>query len=485
VSLLFTPLQVGRMRLENRLALTAMVTRLSGEDGHVNQAIIDRYVRFAKGEVGLIVLEAMAVHDAKSGPLLRLADDRFLPGLTELARQIHGTSASKVVPQIIHFLKVSRNGWRQTVEMLSEAEIRAIVRQYAAAAYRARAAGMDGVELHMAHAYTLSSFLSKRNGRTDGYGKGLEGRLRLPSEVLTAVRQAVGDDFPVGVRFLGDECIKGGYSTNEAREIALRLARLGAAYISLSAGGKFEDHVPRAGQPPYPYTGYSGDRCMPSHEFPDGINLYMADAVKAHLVAHGLQTPVLAAGKIATPELAEGILQAGRADLIGMARGLLADPDLPKKWREGQPERVVRCIYCNVCKNLDENFRQVRCFLWPKEALHAPEGAAWGLPAWLGGADLTAEVRPGGVRLAWKRAAAESGVIGYEILRSADGASWERLWAGNMVGYTDHSATAGSTWHYLVQAYDAAGNRSALSEVAVVPLPLPEFALPEEADACG
>lgn len=485
MSLLFTPLQIGSMRLENRLALTAMVTRLSGEDGHVNQAILDRYVRFAKGEVGLIVLEAMAVHDAKSGPLLRIADDRFLPGLTELARQIHATSPSKVVPQIIHFLKVSRSGWRQTVEMLTEAEIQAIVRQYAAAAYRARQAGMDGVELHMAHAYTLSSFLSKRNGRTDRYGKGLEGRLRLASEVITAVREAVGPDFPVGVRFLGDECIKGGYSTNEAKAIALRLARLGAAYISLSAGGKFEDHVPREGQPPYPYTGYSGDRCMPSHEFPDGVNLYMADSVKAYLVAHGLQTPVLAAGKIATQSMAESLLTEGRADLIGMARGLLADPDLPKKWRDGQSDRVVRCIYCNVCKNLDENFRQVRCFLWPKEALHAPDQSDWGLPTWIGGADLSAEVRPGGIRLSWKRAAADSGVVGYEIFRSEDGANWERLWAGNMVGYLDHTATAGATWHYMVQAYDGAGSRSALSEVVAIPMPLPDFALPEGEGACG
>jgi hypothetical protein len=290
----------------------------------------------------------------------------------------------------------------------------------------------------------------------------------------------VGDDFPVGVRFLGDECIKGGYSTNEAKVIALRLARLGADYISLSAGGKFEDHVPRAGQPPYPYTGYSGDRCMPSHEFPDGINLYMADAVKGYLVAHGLQTPVLAAGKIATQEMAEGILQQERADLIGMARGLLADPDLPRKWRDGQLDKVVRCIYCNVCKNLDENFRQVRCFLWPKDALHAPEGSEWGVPAWIGGAELGAEGRPGGVRLSWKRAAADSGVVGYEIFRSEDGKSWERLWAGNMVGYTDHGATAGATWHYMVQAYDGAGNRSELSDVAMVTLELPSFAVPNE-----
>jgi 2,4-dienoyl-CoA reductase-like NADH-dependent reductase (Old Yellow Enzyme family) len=478
MSLLFTPLQLGPVRLANRIALTAMVTRLSGEDGFVNQAIRDRYVRFARGEAGLIILEAMAVHRSKSGPLLRICGDEYIPGLADLARAIHETGPSMVMPQIIHFLKVARSGWRQTVELLSRDEIRQIVQEYAAAAYRARQAGMDGVELHMAHAYTLSSFLSKRNGRTDDYGRTLEGRLRLPSEVLTAVRAAVGPDFPVGVRFLGDECIKGGYSTGEAKEIALRLARLGAAYISLSAGGKFEDHVPREGQPPYPYTGYSGDRCMPSHEYPDGVNLYMPAAVKAHLLQSGLDTPVLAAGKIATRAMAEEVLATGQADLIGMARGLLADPDLPKKWRDGQGDRVVRCIYCNVCKNLDENFRQVRCFLWPKDALHAPDGAEWGVPAWPeGAAGLTAEARPGGsVRLSWNRAPA---VQGYEIFRSRDGKRWERLWAGSLAGYTDTAATAGDTWRYMVQAYTAAGERSPLSEVATVALPLPDFGVVE------
>src|SRR5207253_1957724 len=116
----------------------------------------------------------------------------------------------KVVPQIIHFLKISRSGWRQTVDTLSLEDIRGIVLAYASAAVRARECGFDGVELHMAHAYTLSSFLSRVNPRRDAYGGSLENRLRLPSEVLLAVRRAVGDDFPVGVRFVADEAIKNG-----------------------------------------------------------------------------------------------------------------------------------------------------------------------------------------------------------------------------------------------------------------------------------
>src|ERR1035441_4352251 len=98
----------------------AMVTRLSGEDGLVNKDISDRYVRYAQGGAGLIVIEAMAVHTAKSGPLLRISDDQFVPGLADLARRIHDASDSKVVPQIIHFMKVAKSGWRQTIDMLSD-----------------------------------------------------------------------------------------------------------------------------------------------------------------------------------------------------------------------------------------------------------------------------------------------------------------------------------------------------------------------------
>src|SRR5438105_9958962 len=115
------------MELPNRLVLPAMVTRLAGEDGFVNDDIRARYVRFAKGGVGLVVLEAMAVHASKSGPLLRISSDEFVPGLSDLANRVHAAGPSKVVPQIIHFLKIARSGWRQTVDMLSLAEIDAIV----------------------------------------------------------------------------------------------------------------------------------------------------------------------------------------------------------------------------------------------------------------------------------------------------------------------------------------------------------------------
>jgi 2,4-dienoyl-CoA reductase-like NADH-dependent reductase (Old Yellow Enzyme family) len=235
---LFEPLNVGGIRIANRVMVPAMVTRLSGEDGLVNRDIVDRYVRYAQGGPGLVVVEAMAVHHAKSGPLLRISDDQFVPGLADLAQRIHDTSDSKVVPQIIHFMKVAKSGWRQMVDMLSLVDIDRIVEEFGDAVARAREARFDGAELHSAHAYTLASFLSRANPRKDEYGGDtLEGRLRLIERIFDNIRRKAGADFPVGVRFLADEFIKDGYTVSDAKLIGLRLAQLGSAYLSLSVGG--------------------------------------------------------------------------------------------------------------------------------------------------------------------------------------------------------------------------------------------------------
>jgi dimethylglycine catabolism A len=460
------------MRIANRIVLPAMVTRLSGEDGFVNDAIRERYLRFAEGEPGLIVLEAMAVHSAKSGPLLRISDDAFLPGLADLAKRIHDRSPSRVVPQIIHFLKIARSGWRQKVGDLGLDEIAAIRDGYARAAERARRAGYDGVELHMAHAYTLSSFLSRRNHRADEYGRTLENRLRLPSEVILAVRAAVGRDFPVGVRFLAEECIKDGATVEETKHVALRFAQLGVDWLSLSNGGKFEDAIHKPGEPLYPYTGYSGDRCMPGRGYPDGANLPSAVELRRYVRAHGHDTPVVATGKIHTLELAERILRDDEADLVGMARPLLADPDLPRKWRDGEEDRVVGCVYANVCKNLDETFQEVRCFLWPKGAMQAPRSADRDPPRWPdGGADLRAAFRRGRVELAWREATDGEAVYGYDVLRAEGEGPYVRT-AAKGAHYHDESVTAGMTYRYRVRAYDLAGNRSPDSDEVEIRLPM-------------
>ncbi len=474
MSELFSPLAIRSMTLPNRLVLPAMVTRLSGEDGLVNEDIRARYTRFSKGGVGLVVLEAMAVHSAKSGPLLRISSDEFAPGLSDLAKRCHAAGPGMVVPQIIHFLKISRSGWRQTVDMLSLADIDAIVDAYGEAAARARRCGFDGVELHMAHAYTLSSFLSALNPRKDDYGGSLENRLRLPLRVVERVRREIGLDFPLGVRFLGDECIRNGYTTVDAALIAVRLARAGVDYISLSAGGKFEDARVIPGEPLYPYTGYSGDRCMPGNQYPDGANLYIPRAVRAALREAGLETPVIAVGKIGTKALAEDVLASGTGDLVGMARALLADPDLPNKWKDNREDRVVRCIYGNVCKSLDENFRRVDCTLWPKKLGQAPESHDEIPPKWAeNGSRIHAEYRHGAVLVRWEKATDNEAVYGYQVFRSkkAGVLVHHASVRGVSARYEDSRVLGGESYTYAVRPYDLAGNRGPMSESITVDVP--------------
>ncbi|MEK9971448.1 MAG: NADH:flavin oxidoreductase [Ferrovibrio sp.] len=475
------PLKLNGVTLPNRIAVPAMVTRLSGEDGFVNQPIIDRYVRYAEGHVGLIVVEATAVHANKSGPLLRLSGDEFIPGHRELVNQVHGTSDSKVVPQIIHFLKVARSGWRQTIDSLSEADIEAIIEQFGQAAARARQAGYDGVELHSAHAYTLSSFLSRRNPRRDGYdGRTLEGRLAMFGRVMQSVRRHVGSDWTVGVRFLAEEAIKEGYTVEEAKLIALRMAQLGVDYISLSVGGKFEDAVHREGQPLYPYTGYSGDRCMPGDWYPPLPHAHLAAAVKQYINAKGFTVPVISVGKISAPADAENLLNSGQADMIGMARQLLADPDWVKKVEEQRSDQIVRCIYCNVCKQLDENFKEVTCFLWPKGVSQAPADAVDGdAPRWPeGGAGLTATVEKGQVKLSWKKAQPGSTEIaGYNIYRAEDDSAARVTEAVKSTKHTDKVVLGGLRYTYYVRGHDAAGRATPPSDAVRIDLPVP-FAEP-------
>ncbi|HEX3558012.1 MAG TPA: hypothetical protein VHU19_02345 [Pyrinomonadaceae bacterium] len=248
---------------------------------------------------------------------------------------------------------------------------------FADAARRAREAGFDGVELHYAHAYTMASFLSRRNDRRDGYGGSRGGRVRLPLEVYAAVRARVGDDYTVGARFLGDEVIEGGSRIEDAIFYGVEFARAGLDFLSVSKGGKFEDaKQPKAGQAVYPYTGRSGYECMPTvisdARGPFGRNLPLAREIKRAVNAEGFQTPVVATGGVGTFDLAEEILQRGDADIVGAARQTLADPDWFLKARLGRGAEVRRCTYTNYCEALDQMHRQVTCKLWDRVRLDEP-----------------------------------------------------------------------------------------------------------------
>jgi 2,4-dienoyl-CoA reductase-like NADH-dependent reductase (Old Yellow Enzyme family) len=250
---------------------------------------------------------------------------------------------------------------------------------FAAAAGRAAAAGFDGVELHYAHAYTMASFLSRTNDRADGYGGSLEGRLRLPLEVIASVAQALPASVALGCRFLGDEVIADGSREAEAKAYGVAFARAGLHFLSLSKGGKFEDaKQPKVGHAAYPYTGESGHECMPTvwsdARGPFGRNLHLAHAVRSAVRAAGLETPVIAAGGITTFELAEAALTGGACDVVASARQALADPDWLEKVRLGHGEAVRRCALTNYCEGLDQQHKQVTCRLWDRLDVPGAEG---------------------------------------------------------------------------------------------------------------
>ena len=438
-SLLFRPVLVGPETLLQRTWVPAMVPWRATEDGFVTSDILDWYRRYAEGRPGAIVVEATGIRDIPSGPLLRIGDDRFIPGLQELVRTVREASdgQTKLFIQIIDFLRINRRPTAEKffgrylkltdehrayfyneldddqvrsrlaeltddalVEALSSRDYEAFTRGYrervtdthlphigelpdvlpglfAAAAVRAREAGFDGVELHFAHAYTMASFLSARNTRTDGYGGDLEGRVRLPLEVYQAVRESVGDDYVVGCRYLADEIIERGSVPDDAAWFGMAFAQAGMDFLSLSRGGKFEDaKQPKVDAAAYPYTGQSGYECMPQYisdeTGPFGRNLPATAKVRKAIRDAGLDTPVIAAGGIHGFVEAERILREGEADIIASARQSIADPDWFLKMRLGHGDDIRICIYSNYCEALDTRHKQVTCELWDREDKDAP-----------------------------------------------------------------------------------------------------------------
>lgn len=328
-SLLFSPLASGPLRLANRTWVPAMVPWRASEDGFVTDEVIAWYERLARGRPGALVVEATGIRDIPSGPLLRIGDDRFLPGLEKLVRSVARASGgeTRLLIQLIDFLTVRRRptrekfftrhlkitdahrealdarglsekevrarlfelpearlqqvlspreletlnkGYRERVTDMHLASVRDLPRQlpalFADAALRAQKAGFDGVELHYAHAYTMASFLSALNTRDDGYGGSRRNRVRLPLEVFARVRETLGGDTVAGCRYLSEECIAGGNTLEDSAFFGVEFARAGMDFLSLSRGGKFEDaRQPAIGAAVYPYTGPSGYECMPSY----------------------------------------------------------------------------------------------------------------------------------------------------------------------------------------------------------------------------
>ena len=344
---LFSPIKIGTMEVKNRIVLPPMTVGYGAPDGTVTERHRDYYEARAKGGVGLIFTEAAAVHAERKYGLfpLGLYDDAQIESWSELAEAVHRHGA-KLAPQLMDpgpegimlltgkqpegpSAVAGRGVFRTVPRELSVGEIEAVIDDFAEAARRARDAGMDGIQIHAAHGYAMvGSFMSPFfNKRTDDYGGSLEGRLKFLLDIIQAVRDRVGRDFPIAVRISGDERRAGGRTLQETQFIARILVEAGVDALEVSGGT-------------IPFVFWA---VVAPGGTPLALNAPFAEAIK-----QVVDVPVICVGRINTPQIAEFVLETGRADMVSMGRALNADPELPNKAAAGRFEDIVPCVGCNV-----------------------------------------------------------------------------------------------------------------------------------------
>jgi 2,4-dienoyl-CoA reductase-like NADH-dependent reductase (Old Yellow Enzyme family) len=357
---LFSPLQVGNLTLKNRITLAPMFLCYGNPDGTVSEKMIEFYARRAKAGVSLLVVEASAV-DAKgagSSRMIRVDDDRFIPGLSRLAGAIKDAGGYAVL-QIYH-------GGRYALQPVAPSpvetyltpetkiipkemtgdEIKDVINKFGEAAMRAKKAGFYGVELHGATGYLLVQFISPRtNKRRDEYGGSPENRMRFPLEVVASVSKQVGEDYLVGYRFMPDEWLPDGFTLNEGKIFAKRLERAGVDYLSCNTGTYESWALPEIMK----LTAKQG--------YQVGITREIKKEVKI---------PVFVNGRITTPELAEEIIVGGKADAVALARPLFADPEFVHKTMEGRTDRIVKCMGDFICMRNTMQGMDAVCSQWKK-----------------------------------------------------------------------------------------------------------------------
>jgi 2,4-dienoyl-CoA reductase-like NADH-dependent reductase (Old Yellow Enzyme family)/thioredoxin reductase len=358
----FSPIRIGTVEIPNRLVVPAMVMNYCNDDGTATERYIAYHEAKARGGWGLIITEDYAVDPKGRGfpNIPGLWDDSQIEGHAELTRRIHDIGGT-IFAQIYHCGRQTSSLLigsqpvapsplpcpfvQEMPRELTAVEIREIVEKFGDCALRAQRAGFDGIEVHGAHGYLIAQFMSPySNKRVDEYGGSLMNRLRFPLEILANIRLKTGGDFPVMFRISGDEMVPGGRTIEETKAIALLLEEDGVDAIHVSAGtyGSGYAIVPPAAVAHGWITGYAQE------------------------VRRVVEIPVVTVGRITDPLLAEAIIAGGKADLVAMGRGSLADPDLPNKAAAGRYEDINFCIGCmQGCMGMISLYQPATCLVNP------------------------------------------------------------------------------------------------------------------------
>ena len=360
---IFSPLTVKNMTIKNRIVMMPMGTNYGEQNGEMSFLHINYYEQRAKGGTGLIIVENASI-DSPQGSngttQLRIDHDNYLPRLFKFCENIHrygtkiaiqinhaGASAisSRINMQPVSASDVPSKEGDEIPRPLSREEILHIVKKYGEAAKRAQTAGFDAVEIHAGHSYLISQFLSPiTNKRTDEFGGSVENRTRFCRMVIDEVRKQVGPFFPIMLRLSADELMEGGNTLDDTLEYLDYLQEEVDIFdVSCGLNGSIQYQID-------------------ANYLPDGWRSYMAKAVKEKF-----NKPCISMGNIRDPKVAERILADGDADLIGMGRGLIADPAWVNKVATGHECDLRKCISCNVgcAGNRIGVNRPIRCTVNP------------------------------------------------------------------------------------------------------------------------
>ncbi|MBI2858150.1 MAG: NADH:flavin oxidoreductase, partial [Chloroflexi bacterium] len=349
---LFEPGNIGKMVVPNRTVMPGIGTHSGNQDGTINDQTTYYYEVRARGGVGLVITQGLRFVPNSGFPgNIMIDEDKYIPGLKDLVDRVH-RYGSKICCQLSHSGVMSHQfydahdsehkgsailgasaipcvTYGTTPRAMTHEEIKDHVEFWSNAAERAKRAGFDTVEIHAAHGYFLSGFLSSyQNRRTDKYGGSIENRARFACEVLARTREKVGPDFPIMIRINGSDFFEGGTTLEEAVAASQLFVEAGADCIDVSC----------ANQDSRQWRDLT-------YLFPDAAIVYTAEAIKK-----AVKVPVVAVGKIGHPALAESILREGKADFVAFGRALLANADFVNKSREGRLDDITYCIYCNNCR---------------------------------------------------------------------------------------------------------------------------------------